>query len=266
MDGNELSNLGRFTENPIVAAAKTAKSASSLKVDDAEADSVVEPDVTLSISDTAQIQSSDVRRRSNEAINVINVAVNATDEIAKLVESISGIVEQAQQPDLSDTRLFTLQKEANQLVTEIKNKAQATESNGVRPLLGENIRFDIEQRYGYALEIILPDEAKEAFGLGQISLSMKDSIIDTLTRVEQAKKQFDKLRESVNQAGTSIRQGIDAVEVALQNSEASQTSIRSLDQALSLASKTYHGIGKDNESALGSFSKLGLDSLSLLQS
>ena len=188
------------------------------------------------------------------------------DEIAKLVDSISGIVEQAQRPDLADTRLLALQKEANQLVAEIKNKAQSTESNGVRPLLGENVRFDIEQKYGYALEIILPDAAKEAFGLGQITQSMKDSIIDTLTRVEQAKKQFDKLRESVNQAGTSIRQGIDAVEVALQNSEASQTSIRSLDQALSLASKTYHGISKDNESALGSFSKLGLDSLTLLQS
>jgi flagellin-like hook-associated protein FlgL len=265
MDGNELTNFGRISDSP-APLVNTTKATTTNKNDVDETKQTHEAEFTLSVTDPEQLQSSDVRRRANETINVINLAVNATDEIAKLVNSISGIVEQAQDSNLSSTRLITLQKEANQLVEEIKQKAQNTESNGLRPLLGENVRFDIEQKFGYALDIILPDAAKEAFGLGQISFSMKDSIIDTLTRVEKAKKQLDQLRESVSQAETSIRQGVDTVEVALQNSEASNTSIRSLDQALSLASKTYRGIGKDNQAALDSFSKLGLDSLTLLQS
>jgi flagellin-like hook-associated protein FlgL len=223
-------------------------------------------DVSIEIQDIKQSEAAETRKKANRAITALNIAATATDEIQKLVESIGGIIDQAKTSDLAASRRDVLQKEANQLVDEIKTRALKTESDGVRPLLGDTVRFEVEERYGDALEIILPDTAKNAFGIGQVSLSMKDSIIDTITRVEQAKKQFEELRTAVDKASSSLKQSVDTFEVAIQNGEASQTSIRSLDQALALATSTHNGIGKSPKEAFGSISKLDLSAAALLRS
>lgn len=264
MDVNDLGG----TSAPIEISKDTPQSARakdpSLSATPASAQPAEE--VEIQITDSTQFQTSDVRGRANQVINLVNVATTATDDIQKLVESIGGIVEQAQAPDLSDSRMAILEKEANQLVDEIRAKAQTTESGGIKPLLGDSVRFEVEERFGDALEIILPDTARNAFGLGQISLSLKDTIIDTITRVEQAKQQFEELRSSVDKAGVSVRRVVDTFEVALQNSEASKISIRSLDQALSLATNAHQQIGKNPDQALGSFAGLERNSAVLLQS
>ena len=223
-------------------------------------------EISVELNGTNSVQASDIRSRANEIINVVNIVSTATDQIETLIDSVGGIVEQAKAPDLSENRLSILQNEANQLVEEIKAKAHSTESHGIRPLLGDAIRFEIEQKYGDALEIILPDTAKDAFGLGHVSISMKDSIISTITRVEQARKQFQELRSSVDTVSTSVRKTVDTLEVALQNSEASKATIRSVDQALTLATSTHGQIGSNPKQALESFSKLDLGSATLLRS
>lgn len=224
------------------------------------------PAISVEVTSATSVQASDLRNRANEIINVVNIVSTATDEIETLIDSVGGIIEQAKTPNLSGNKLSILQNEANQLIEEIKAKAYSTESHGVRPLLGDTVRFEVEQKYGDALEIILPDTAKDAFGLGHINISMKDSIISTLTRVEQAKKQFEALRSSVDTVTTSVRKSVDTLEVALQNSEASKATIRSVDQALTLATSTHSQIGNNPKQALESFSKLNLDSATLLRS
>jgi flagellin-like hook-associated protein FlgL len=263
MEGENLTNiLGGATPQAVIVRTETGPvSSSSERRVQSDSD-----EVKLSLSDTQQIRTSDIRRRTNDFINIINVTSEATTEIEQLVESISGIVDQVASGNVPEGRTGVLQKEANQLIEEIKSRAIKTESAGVRPLAGENVRVEIEEKYGYALEIILPDTAKDAFGIGQVSFSMKDAILDTMTRVEKAKVEFKKLKDAVSEVSDKVRKQVDTVEVALQNSEASKSSVRSLDDALSIAETTHKGIGKDKESALASFNKLGFDSLVLVQS
>lgn len=222
-------------------------------------------DVKIDVQESKASTQIDLRKKANQAIATLNIASTATDEIERLVTSIGGIVDQAQTPELADNHRSILEKEAHQLVAEIQSKASSTQSDGIHPLLGDSVRLEVEQKYGDALEIILPDSAKNAFGLGEIKLSLKDSIIDTITRVEQAKKQFEELRSSVDQASASVRKTVDVLEVGLQNTEASRTSVRSLDEALSLATSTHRGIGKRPDLAIGSFNKLDLAAKDLLK-
>lgn len=261
MDVNDLGGSALPTDLLKEAASGTRSSASAESATDLSS----ELDISIQLSDSNSPAASDLRNRTNQVINVINVTSSATDDIETLLQSVSGIVEQANSPELGNTKRGILQNEANQLIEEIKAKAYSAESNGVRPLVGDNIRFEVEQKYGDTLEIILPDTAKDGFGLGQINLSLKDSIIDTIARVEQAKRQFAELRTSVDQATSSVRKTVDTVEVALQNSEASKVTIRSVDQALSLATSTHRQIGANPEQALESFGKLDLSSAVLLR-
>ena len=63
-----------------------------------------------------------------------------------------------------------------------------------------------------------------------------------------------------------VETAVVALDVAAQNSEAAQTSIRDLDEALRLASNTSSGISQNPEGALKSVSKVNSLMLTLLGS
>lgn len=206
-----------------------------------------------------------VRQQLNDVINVANVAKDVSGQIDRIVQSISGIIKQARQEGLPDQRRAALEKEANQLVEEIKKAAETPASNGLRPLAGDKIRLEVEEKIGKTLDVILPDDAKNAFGITEINFSTKDSIISTIASVEQAEQNILRLKSAVEEASKNVSETAAAVDVALQNSEASETSIRDLDQALKLAAQTREIISEDPKKALKSLGAFSTKSFQLLE-
>lgn len=221
---------------------------------------VIEFDLSIRSTDIKQINS-----KLNEVIEAVNLASNATSDIEKLVKSIGGIIDQVDSGNLPANRRSILEDEANQLVLEIKVKANVETESGVRPLSGDKIRFELEQKLGKALEVILPDTAKNAFGLGKIGLSQKDAILQTRATVEAARQRLEELRKAVTDGQKDLEHTVNTVDVALQNSEASSVSVRDVDQALKLASDTKSAVGKSPEAAIGSIGRLKASALELLE-
>lgn len=206
-----------------------------------------------------------LRLKLNEVINVTNVAKDATSQIDNMVRSISGIIKQASKEDLPEPRRAALEKEANQLVSEIKKAAETKTMSGIRPLAGDKIRLEIEEKIGRTLDVILPDDAKNAFGISDISFSTRDSIISTIASVEMAEQNIMKLKNAVEEASRNLLTTADTLDVALQNSEASESSIRDLEQALTVTGEMRSLITDDPKKALDSVSKLSLNSVGLLE-
>lgn len=204
------------------------------------------------------------RAKANEAISVVNLAEEATGEIQKLVASIGGIVDQVDNPRLSQQRREVLEREANQLVEEIRRKANVETFDGKKPLSGDPVRIEVDKRFAKTLDIILPDNAKEAFGLGQLRFSAKEAIVRTRDIVARAQEQLDVLKDAVKTSKDSIKDEVSALEVALQNSEAANVSIRDVDEALKLAGDTRIGIARDPQGALGSVGNIADSALQLL--
>jgi flagellin-like hook-associated protein FlgL len=221
--------------------------------------------VRLEVDARRSVKSAEVRARTNAAINVVNVASEATAEIEKLVESIGGIVEQAGNPQTSDSRRKVLEQEANQLVDEIRRKALSKSGEGVRPLAGDKFSVEVEERFAETLEVILPDTAKDAFGIGEIKFSPKDAILQTRTVIARAKEQIEQLKDSLGKTQGQVKATVDALEVALQNSEAAQTSIRDVNEALKVAGDTRIGIARNPGNALDSVGNLQKKALDLLE-
>ncbi|MBX7144603.1 MAG: hypothetical protein K1X79_09150 [Oligoflexia bacterium] len=209
--------------------------------------------------------SSEARSRANAAISVINLAEEATSEIEKLVSSISGIVEQADSPKISEQRRGVLEQEANQLVGEIRRRAQSADADGKKPLAGDKVSVEFEKSFAKTLEIVLPDSAKEAFGIGEIRFSRKDAIVQTRNVIAQARERLEQLKDAVKESKESVRSSVGEIEVAIANTEASGASIRDVDAALQLAANTRIGIGRDPQGALSSVGNLQKTALELLK-
>lgn len=240
---------------------------SSSKVLTASKSNLLFQDSTV-ISDKAQSKSTEstsIRSRTNELISVVNIAQESTREIEKLIKSIEGIVEQVQSKDLTPQKRSILEQEAKELVEAIKDKASVQTPSGIKPLAGDKVQLNAGQDFAKALEVTLPADAKDAFGLGQINFSSRDFILSTIANVKSAQVRVQQLKGAVEDSADKVRSTVSELEVAAANVEASQASLRDVDEAISLASNTNLTIHLNPKEALSSFGKLDVDSLELLK-
>jgi len=207
-------------------------------------------------------ENNEARSRANAIINVINIAQETAQEIGRLMQSIDGIAKQAEKSDFPQ-RLPVLESEANQLVEEIKRKAD-TEASGVRPLAGEEIKLEIDPQR--PLKVIFSPRAVDAFGLGEIRLDPPNRIHNVKSAIKGAMQEIDALNDAIADAQNKVEEVVTAIEVAMQNSEAALASIRDVDEALNLASKTGGLISKSPDDAMNSAGGLDGTALSLLRS
>jgi flagellin-like hook-associated protein FlgL len=192
------------------------------------------------------------RERANALINVVNFAAEATQGIDDLVRSVSGIADQVGKPETPPARAQVLESEANSLVEEIRKQANRPGPDGVRVLAGDSVTVDLEEKLGKTLEVLLPDHASDAFGLGTIEFSTKDAVIATRANIEQARQRLEVLKEAVSGARNEVVSSVNQLEVALQNDEAARSSIRDVEGALEVSNTVRSDIKLNPGSALAS--------------
>ena len=262
MEIKEVVSTGSASQRSEEASARRQKPVNSLsagQVSPPAADSI-----TMDSAGRHQPHS-DIRARANQVITLANLAAEATAEIEKFVESIGGMAEQAGDPQISEHQRQVLEREANELVGEIKQRAQTSSGDGTRPLAGDEIRLEVEERLGKTLDFILPDGAIQGFGIGEISFSTKDLIINTIAKIESARDNIRQLREAVDRTVEGVKAGVQELEVALRNSEASDSSIQDVEQAARLAEETRVSIGENPRGAMNSVGALSAVMMDLLR-
>lgn len=195
-----------------------------------------------------------IRKRTNSLISVVNAAKESTAEIEKLAKSMNGIATQAGEDSLASSRRTVLEKEAQELVDAIANKASSIGNNTkIASNTEGEIRLEIEEEIGKALDSIFPDVAKDSFGIGQINFSKKETIVSVRTNIALAKERIEQLKTAVDSASGNLSKAMEELEIASQNQLASTTSVRELDKALELAGNTTGKILADPEKAIDSF-------------
>jgi flagellin-like hook-associated protein FlgL len=174
------------------------------------------------------------RESFNAALSKLNVASDVTTKISEYVSGIKGMLELAADPKTSPGRVQILEQEAKALVSEISEVASKAEVGGTKLLAGDPIVLELENNIGKTLRVLLPSDSAESFGLKELSFAKADMIIQTRAAVERAARQVDELRRAVERASSDFSMAGVEAEVALQNGESSNTSVRDLDQAVDL--------------------------------
>jgi hypothetical protein len=235
-------------------ASKSAVSASSLKTD-----------VTVRLSKVPPPVSADIRKNLNEAIASINVATDATGSIARYLSSIDGFIEQAQSKQTSPERRKALESEANQLVLEIKRTAKEVSSVARAPIPDDEVRREIEEKLGKTLDALLPEERGDEGGLGPVSFSRKESIIETITNVARARERIEEMRRSMRETSETLKSAVLSYEIAQQNGESAQSTVRDVDAAARLASEMQASIFSDPGAALDAIGNVTAKSAELVK-
>lgn len=218
------------------------------------------------VNNPNSVRTNELRQKVNQALNSANIAVQVSSEVDQLFTSISGVIEQANDPTTPSDRIGYLEKEGNDLLNEVKRVFSSRPKETVVADNSDEVRSEVEQKLSRALDALFPSDTNQPFGISKIDLSTKDTIIDTITQVQKAKKQIEELSKSVDQAAKDITLSANFTEVALQNSEAAQSSVRDLDSALQLAHSTKLAIDANPEGALASVGELGERAVNLLRS
>lgn len=243
---SEPSEVTNPVENQVRDLPATAKSRSA----DVNVTAEAAVDI-VTVSRNARIAgNNEARGRVNQVINVVNVAKKATAEISDFLKSINGLVDQAE--SAPEDRRKLLEGEGNEVVDAIRASAKLATASGLRPLAGDKIRIELEETLGRSLDVILPDDAARAFGLSKLQFSTKESIISTRAAIKIAEAQFEELQKSLESVVTEVRSSASDVDVAVQNSESTETSVRDVDKALKLAGDTTAEIVAHPREALGS--------------
>ncbi len=239
---------------------RTASSIPSVKVA-----SVPDESVEVSVESRDSSGQNDLRTQLNQAINVVNVVSDAEKSLRQLVGSIDGIVDQADSEKSPANRIPVLEEEANSLVSAIKDIAQNTSVGDVKPLNGDKVVLEVREELGRQLELIFPNDAKDAFGMGSIEFSRKEAIIETRTKIAVAWQRIEELGQAVDKNTEDIKTLSASMEVALQNSEASEASPRDLDAAIQLAGQTSLGISQNPTTAMSSVGQIPKKAVNLLE-
>jgi len=209
-------------------------------------------------------QNNEERSQANKMISTINLAQEATAEIGRLVKSVDGIAQQVESGNISKQRREVLESEANDLVSEIKRKAYSS-SESIKPLADDDkIKAEIERKLGKTLDDLLPNKDDEIFDIGEIKLDLKENIVNARASVARVQERVEKIQANIKEATKEIQSLITTIDVASQNTEASQVSIRDLDNALSVAVETGDLIERSPEEALQSAGALSHFSVNVL--
>ena len=197
-------------------------------------------------------------KKANDLISIINLASDATEDIENLVKSLDGIIQQAQKENIPQVRKAKLEQEYNSLVGEIKNKAQTSSYNGVKPLAGDEYKLKLnENDDSESVTIKLPNDANQSFGLTEINFSKPNALKQSGDKINSVKSQIKGLKDEIDNTVTLIKSKLTNIEIADENSESSKSTVRDLDQALEIAGSTNVFIRLDPSKALQSVGKIG---------
>lgn len=191
--------------------------------------------------------------RINDSIAVVNVADEATEGAHKIVESLHGVASQLATENVAEGRRSILEREAHELAAALQKTLSSAAPNGVKPLAGDAIRLEVEEKLGKALDFFLPDHAQNSLGLATVNVSTKESIIQTQAAIETARRQIEELRHQVRHLHAEVARRTNSNDVAQENRAAAKSTVRDLDSAVELARDTKREITQNPSAAIALF-------------
>jgi hypothetical protein len=198
-------------------------------------------------------------RKLNEAIEATNLATEAVTKIGQMLTGSQGT--SAQSADSAD---LTQEDTTDSVGTEVFKGAGADAPPVGAADLGDSIRVELEEMLGKTLEIILPSSDGAASGFQAVNFSAKDLILDTVAKVEAARKGIEALRTKLALGVGTLQGSADAVSASGANSSGTGR-LRDVEQVWTAARETRDGITGQPELALGVVGDIKRNAPALLQ-
>ena len=197
-----------------------------------------------SIRSAAQAQ-----RNANDGISLVQTAEGGLNEIGNIVTRLRELGIQAASDTVGDTERGFLDKEVQQLKSEIQRIANVTTWGTTKLLDGSSPTFDFQVGlYNNAEEDRISFAAGEniatldALGLDGLDYTKKEGAQDALSLLDVAQNNTNGIRANLGALQNRLTSTVDNLGVAQENMSAANSRIRDTDVAMATSEMTRNNI------------------------
>jgi flagellin len=212
-------------------------------------------------------------RNGNDGISMIQTAEGGMNEISNILVRFRELSIQSASDTITDTERGFINKEVQQLRSEVERISQATEFNGHKLLNGEGGQMDIQigqnnnplnDRFSY--DVAKTNTTVAALGLNGLNTESKESSQENLGRIDTAIKTLSGNRAELGALQNRLQSSVNNLNVYDENLSAARSRIYDVDMASETAELTKQNIlsqagvsvlSQANQNAMGALKLLG---------
>ena len=192
-------------------------------------------------------------KNADDAIGLIQTAEGALTETHSMLQRMKTLATQSANGTYTDEARANIQKEFNQLKTEIDRIADTTEFSGVKPLLVDNnMKFQIGTSNVTQNQLEITSVSMKAADLGKnvggvtslnvVDLSSLDGSNKGMAVIEKAITEVSDYRATLGAAQNRLEHTVNNLNVTSENITAAESRIRDTDMADEMTAFTKNNI------------------------
>lgn len=178
-------------------------------------------------------------RNANDGISMVQVAEGGLNESSNILNRLRELAIQASSDTIGDTERTYVDKEYQQLKSELQRIAEVTDFNGVKLLNGEGGKLDFQigmnndsfkDRISY--DTSDNNVSLDALGVSEIDVMSKEGAQDSLSKIDDAINKIASNRSSLGAIQNRLTSTINNLDTMTENLSAANSRIRDLDYAV----------------------------------
>lgn len=188
-------------------------------------------------------------RNANDGISMIQTAEGGMNEVSNILIRFRELSTQAASDTISDTERGFMDKEVQQLKSEIDRIAKSTEFNSRKLLSGEGEQLDIQiglnndgELDRFSFDTSKTDVTTNRLGLNGITVADKASAQGNLSAVDDAIKILSENRAEMGALQNRLQSTINNLQIYDENLSAARSRIYDVDMAAETAELTKQNI------------------------
>jgi flagellin len=211
-------------------------------------------------------------RNANDGISMIQTAEGAMNETGNILTRFRELSIQAASDTIGDVERGFIDKEVQQLGSEIDRIAKSTEYNGRKLLSGEGDMLEIQvglkndkvlDRFQY--DVAKVNSTAEALGVSGMNVATKEAAQNNLDKIDNAITTLSGNRAEMGALQNRLQSSINNMQIYNENLSAGNSRIRDVDVASETAELTKNNIlTQATTSVLGQANQNSMLALKLL--
>ncbi len=209
----------------------------------------------LAISTNLEAQTKGLRqatRNANDGISLVQTAEGGLNETTNILVRLRELTIQASSDTVGEQERGFLDKEYQQLTTEIDRIAASTTFNGTQLLNGEgkgSMDFQVGAFAGEQNRITFDssesDSSADSIGVGGTGIADKDGALDAISSVDGAIEKVSSMRANLGSIQSRLQSTVKNLEVQTINQDAARSVIQDVDVASSSAALASNNVVKN---------------------
>lgn len=188
-------------------------------------------------------------RNASDGVSMIQTAEGAMNEVGNILIRFRELSTQAASDTIGDTERGFIDKEVQQLKSEIDRIAASTEYNGKKLLKGEGESLDIQvgtynnpEEDRFVFDIQKASVTSSRLGVADISTSSKEEARANLAKVDEALSTLTSNRAELGALQNRLQAGMNNMQIYQENLSGANSRIRDVDMASETAVLTKQNI------------------------